>query len=145
MNGKQRKGSLMRISDQDFKTLLARLRKMDAKLWIGICAEVHDQYNEMPFWVLVKNREQIPDAIGYLQGELLLFQNLYDNDVTVSFGMRTRTSELLSGVMKGALFFDEGYAISYCMDNPLGEIPRHWGIFDMYYPDEWSQSYAGKW
>jgi hypothetical protein len=106
----------MRVSDQEFKALLTRLRKMDGKLWIGICAEVHDQYDEMPFWILVKDREQIPEAIKYLQKELLLFQSLYENDVTVAFRVRTKATMLITGVMKGALFFDESYALSYCMD-----------------------------
>ena len=117
---------------------------MDGKLWIGICAEIHDQWKEMPFWVLVDNREQIPGAIRCLQGELREFQGPYENDVTFAFVMRTRNTQWLSGRMKGDLFFDDIYPYSWCMDGPFDEEPRENNLFDTYYPDEWSRLYGGK-
>lgn len=131
----------MKISDKEFNALLARLREMDSKLWIGICAEVHDQYNEMPFWVLVAGREQVPEAIKYLQKELRSYQDLYDNEVAVMFTTRTERRQWNSRLMVGDEFFHDTLPFLWCMEDPLGDQRRTRSIFDHSYPDEWSHLY----
>ena len=114
--------------------LLPKLQKKDGELWLRILGEYQSEFNEIPFWVLVKDKSQILPAIRYLQENLLEFQKEVKEDITVSFLSKTNSKTYRYGIFKGNDFFrDFSKLIIY--DPPI-ESDRNADLFDYVYPNE---------
>lgn len=117
--------------------VLHELQKSDGDKWIRILAQDHHQYQEIPFWVLVEGREQIPNAISFLQEKLRPLQEGSQSDVTVSFVSYHGDKEHSHGMFKGEEFFSRN-AVDDLYEEPF-ENPRVESVFDVAYPhDHWA-------
>ncbi|WP_137135997.1 hypothetical protein [Rhizobium sp. FKY42] len=131
----------MSIRSDKFEETLAELQKYDGKLWLRILGQTHWQYNELPFWVLMKDREQIKDAFPVLQKILRPLQDDPDADITVSFITFAGDQDCSHGYYKGMEFFEEN-AIDEIYEEP-GCRPREPHLFDHAYPnDPWAMKDA---
>ena len=120
-------------SDQ-FEQALAELQQYDGTLWLRILGQTHWQHNELPFWVLMRDREQIKEAFPVLQRILRPLQNFPDADITVSFMTFEGDRDCSHGMYKGEEFFKEN-AIDDLYEEPgCGE--REMTVFDYAYPDD---------
>ena len=123
-------------SDQ-FEETLAELQKYDGKLWLRILGQTHWQYNEIPFWVLMKDRNQIREAFPVLQKLLRPLQDISDVDTTVAFITFEGDKDCSHGMFKGEEFFEEN-AISRLYKRPQCS-DREPDVFDHAYPgDPWA-------
>lgn len=117
---------------------LPRLQREDDRLWVRILAQTHWQYGEIPFWVLVETREQIAQALPFLQEALApLRAEEPDAKVTVAFIGMSPTTQFSYGMFEGDEFFAPD-ALHHLYDEPF-ESPRTVGVFDATYPND---SYA---
>lgn len=120
-----------------FAETLAELQKYDGKLWLRILGQTHWQYNELPFWVLMKDRDQIKEAFPVLQNALRPLQGLPDIDISVSFITFEGDQECSHGMFDGEEFFAEN-----AMDDLYKEpecSARKMTVFDDAYPnDPWA-------
>lgn len=128
------------MNSQDrFDATLDALKKSDGDLWVRILGQTHWQYNELPFWVLVRNPEQIRSAIPYLQEKLRPLQSLDEADITVSFLSFDGPNQTSYGMFKGDAFFED--AVDQHLYAEPFVSPREKGVFDAEYPnDAWALS-----
>ena len=121
----------------DMDELLAELREQDSKLWLAITGQIHWEFNEIPFWVLVENREQIKNAIPFLQEKLRSLPKEADLQITVSFNSFTNEKIFSYGMYHGEEFF-----LPNAMNrlyNPPAEREREQTVIDADYPKaKWS-------
>lgn len=114
--------------------LLPQLQQEDGRLWVRILGQAHWQYEELAIWVLVENREQIAEALAFLQRALTPLRSVPDAKVTVAFMGMTRTQEFGYGMFKGDEFFATD-ALGCLYDEPF-ENPRTANVFDIRYPND---------
>ena len=127
----------MAYEPDKFEETLAKLQEYDGKLWLRILGQTHWQFNELPFWILMKNREQIKEAFPVLQELLRPLQKDPDADITVSFITFEGDKHCSHGMFKGEEFFQEN-AIDDLYEEP-GCRPREASVFDDAYPnDPWA-------
>ena len=121
----------------EFSEILAALQKQDGKLWLRILGQTHWQYDELPFWVLMKDRHQIVEALPVLQRLLRPLQDHSGADITVSFITFDGDRDCSHGYFKGEDFFSAN-AVDDIYDEPECSI-RELGLFDREYPnDSWA-------
>ncbi len=127
----------MQYKPDIFAETLGKLQKYDGKLWLRVLGETHWQFNELPFWVLVKNRDQIKEAFPVLQKILRPLQKTPDADITVSFITFEGDEQCSHGMFDGEEFFTEN-ALDDLYEEP-GCHKREFGVFDAAYPnDPWA-------
>jgi hypothetical protein len=127
----------MAYKPDKFEETLSELQKYDGKLWLRILGQTHWQHDELPFWVLMKDREQIKDAFPVLQTLLLPLQIEAGADITVSFITFDGDKHCSHGYFKGLEFFGEN-AIDEIYEEP-GCRKREPSVFDDAYPnDPWA-------
>lgn len=114
--------------------VLEQLHKQDGLHWLRIEAQYQTEFNEIPFWVLVRDKSQIKSAIGYLQSSLLDLQRSEPEDITVSFISFSNDKEIRYGLLKGDEFFQDD-AVSRLLPAPI-EVDRKKNIFDYEYPED---------
>lgn len=114
--------------------LLPQLQKEDGRLWMRILAETYWQYNEIAFWVLVKDQAQIAKAFPFLQKALTPLRSERVLKVTVAFLSLTKVQRLDYGMLQSEAFFAPN-AIDYLNEEPIENyrIPE---VFDRVYPDD---------
>ena len=118
-------------------SVLAELQKYDGKLWLRILGQTHWQYNELPFWVLMRDRDQIKAASPVLQKALRPLQDLPDIGITVSFITFENNLHCSHGMFDGEECFEKE-AINALYEEP-GCREREYGVFDVEYPnDPWA-------
>ena len=121
----------------EFSEILAALQKQDGKLWLRILGQTHWQYDELPFWVLMKDRHQIVEALPVLQRLLRPLQDHSGADITVSFITFDGDLDCSHGYFKGEEFFSAN-AIGDLYEEPECER-RKLRLFDYEYPnDSWA-------
>lgn len=120
-----------------FEQTLETLQNYDGVHWLRILGQTHWQYNELPFWILLRDREEIADATHILQKSLLPLQGYSNADVTVSFITFENDRHCSHGVFKGEEFFEKS-ALEDIYEEPQCRA-RRMSVFDYAYPnDPWA-------
>ena len=118
----------------DPDVVLKELQQQDGILWCRILGQQHWQFDELPFWVIFDDREQLLPALEFLQDKLRILQGFDGADITVSFGKLTKTEDIYFAYYKGEEFFSP-QAKLYLDLEPIVSS-REKGVFDYAYPDE---------
>ena len=129
----------MSVRSEKFEETLTELQKYDGKLWLRILGQTHWQYNELPFWILMNDRDQIEEAIPVLQKLLRPLQNecASEANITVSFITFDGDKDCSHGMFEGEEFFEKN-VIEELYEEP-GCRAREFGVFDAAYPgDPWA-------
>ena len=72
----------------DYSKILTELSKFDGKAWRIALGELHSQYNELCFWVLLDSHEQLKFAVEEFRKTILYNKKeIGDIGVTISFYM----------------------------------------------------------
>jgi hypothetical protein len=127
----------MNTASHEFSQILAALQEYDGKLWLRILGQTHWQYDELPFWVLLKERSEIKQAISVLQTYLKPLQDTSGANITVSFITFEGDQDCSHGYFKGRDFF-AGDVLNEIYAEPECSV-REIGLFDHEYPnDPWA-------
>lgn len=121
----------------DPDAVLMELQRQDGILWSRILGQQHWQFDELPFWVIFDEREQLLPALEFLQDKLRVLQGFDGADITVSFGKLTKTEDIFYAYYKGEEFFSPEARLDLYREPIVSS--REKSVFDDAYPDEeWS-------
>lgn len=127
----------MSDSPDEFDAILEAAQRYDGTHWLRILGQTHWQYDELPFWVLLKERDQIFEAIPVLQRLLRPLQDHSGADITVAFITFEGDLDCSHAYFKGEEFFAKG-ALAEIDSEPICR-KRESRVFDDAYPnDAWA-------
>lgn len=118
----------------DPDAILQELQRQDGILWCRILGQQHWQFDELPFWVIFDDREQLLPALEFLREKLRPLQGFDGADITVSFGNLTKTEDIYFAYYKGEDFFSSQAKLDLDFE-PIVSA-REKSVFDDVYPDE---------